>query len=110
METTKKQYIVYLYQEHYEYKHKNNINQRVYFYDSLCDTSVYKVFDNIDKAKEFINNYNYTYELNRFDLYIDISILYEFDTINETNFEEELYSNGLDYKDIARDNNIEIEF
>lgn len=110
METTKKQYIVYLYQEYYVYKHKNNINQKVYHYDHLCDTSIYKIFDNIDKAKEFIDNYNYTYELNQFDLYIDTAILYEYDPINETNLENELYGNGLDYKDVAKENDIEIKF
>lgn len=110
METTKKQYIMVLYQEHYEYKYKNNINQRVYCYDSLYDTSVDKVFDDIDKAKEFIDNYNYNYELNQFDLYIDIAELYEVDTDNTIDFDNELYNNGLSYKDIAKDNNIEIKF
>lgn len=110
MKTNNKQYIVYLYQEHYHYKYKNNINERVYCYERLCDTSIYKVFDNIDKAKEFIDNYNYNYELNQFELYIDVSILYEFDSVNEINFEKELYSNGLDYKEIAKENNIEIKF
>ena len=111
METTKKQYIMVLYQEHYEYKYRNNIRQKVYCYDSLYDTPVYKVFDDIDKAKEFIDNYNYTYELNRFDLYIDIAELYEIDTINnDIDFDNELYNNGLSYKDVAKENDIEIKF
>ena len=79
-----------------EYYHKNNHKNNTYTYQCLLDDREI-IFDDLEKATDFFNDYELTLDSQFSSLYADYIVLYEIDTNN--NVINEITSSSCDLSD-----------
>lgn len=80
-----------------------------YRYQNLTNTDNIIYFDTIEEAKKHIDEYNISYELSKYHLYVDYLSLFEVDEDGEI-IGDNIYNRGYDIKSIEESENIKIEY